>query len=207
MQKEEAEFNLAFIKQIMVDSRRSTIDNGKYYLLWGIVIGIASMANYLIVKNADELTKDINNFTGWIWANAILVGWVFSIVWGIRDGKKAKNKTMAGKIIGILWLGMGITGFILAMAGTISGSISPWSFCPLFAGLLGYGNFVSGTIHDSWMMKVMAFGWWAGAVWMFFIRSVDVLAVYSIFLFLFSIIPGIILYFKWKKELVKITGV
>lgn len=190
-----AQDELAYIKKVMQDSRQSIIDNGKYYLLWGIVIGIASMANYLIVKNSLGIS------TGWVWANAIFAGWGFSIFWGWRDSKKEKSETLAGKLLASVWIGMGITGFVLAMAGSISGAIAYGAFCPLFAGLLGYGNFMAGTIQRSWMMKIMGFGWWAGAVWMFFIKSIEVLAVYSIFLFLFSILPGIILYFKWKKDL------
>jgi hypothetical protein len=195
-----AQDELAYIKKVMQDSRQSIIDNGKYYLLWGILIGIASMVNYVVVKYTIPLS------TGWVWANAVFAGWGFSIYWGWRDSKKQKSETLAGKLLGSVWIGMGITGFVLSIAGSISGTISYWSFCPLFAGLLGYGNFMAGTIHNSRMMMIMGFGWWAGAVWMFFIKSIEVLAVYSIFLLLFSILPGIILYSRWKKDLGKQTA-
>lgn len=189
------ESEILFIKKIMNESRKSALDNGKYYILWGVVISIACFANYFIIK----LGFDFNS--NYFWAVCILAGWVTSIYWGYKDSKKAKTYSAANKTISALWASLGISMLVIVVAGKVSGAISYASISPLIAAVLGVGYFTSGVMYSDKMLKIMAFCWWGASAAMFNIKGVEVLLANGIFLLVFQVIPGLILFSKWRKEL------
>lgn len=196
MSTEQLESEIRFIKKVMDDSRRATLDNGKYYILWGMVIGIASIGTYIGVKNNWE-----ENFINWVWMNSIVIGWILSIIFGIRDRKKERHKTFAGKMIAHTWIGAGITMALLAFVGITTKVIPYDAICPLVAAMLGGANYVSSRVQRSGLILSVAFGWWAGSIVLFLMNGIEIMLVNGVMLILFSLIPGFILYFKWKKEL------
>jgi hypothetical protein len=56
------ESEILFIKKIMNESRKSALDNGKYYILWGVLISVACFANYF--NNKMSLDFNPNYFWG-----------------------------------------------------------------------------------------------------------------------------------------------
>lgn len=196
MSTNHVESEISFIKKVIEDSRRATFDNGKYYILWGIIIGIASILTYFgSVKNLPE------NFINWVWMNCIIIGWAFTIIWGIKDRKKIKHITFAGKMISHTWIGAGITMAVIAFVGITTKVIPYDAICPIIAAVLGGANYISSRIQRSGFILAVAFGWWAGATLLFFMTGINVILVFGILLSLFSVIPGIILYYRWKNEL------
>lgn len=196
MTTHQLESEISFIKKVMEDSRRATLDNGKYYILWGVIVGIASILTYIGVKQKIE-----GNFINWVWMNCIITGWVFSIIFGIKDRKKERNKTFAGRMIMHTWIGAGFTMAVIAFVG-IPAKVIPYdAICPVIAAIAGGANYISSRVQKSPFILVVAFGWWIGAGIMFFMKGIDIILFYGILLSLFSIIPGFVLYFRWKKEL------
>jgi len=189
------ESEILFIKKIMNESRKSALDNGKYYILWGVLISVACFANYF----NNKMSLDFN--PNYFWGVCILTGWVFSIIWGYKDSKKAKTYSAANKTISALWASLGIAMLVIVVAGKVSGSISYASISPLIAAVLGVGYFTSGVMYSDKMLKLMAFCWWGASVVMFNISGVEVLLANGIFLLAFQVIPGLILFSKWKKDL------
>lgn len=197
MATQQFETEITFIKKVMEDSRRAALDNGKYYILWGVVVGIASIGTYIGVRqNWGE------NFINWLWMNFIVIGWVFSIIFGIRDRKKEKHKTFAGRMITHTWVGAGITMAVIAFVG-IPAKVIPYdAICPIIAAIAGGANYISSRVQRSGFILMVAFGWWIGAAVLFFMDGIEIMLLYGIMLSLFSIIPGFVLYFRWKKDLV-----
>jgi len=72
---------------------------------------------------------------------------------------------------------------------------------PLMASILGIANFVSGVIYDHRWAKSLAYGWWAGAAAMFIFPGLHSLLVFSVLMLVLQIMPGIVFYRIWKKEL------
>src|SRR5690606_30301960 len=196
MTNHTAESELLYIKKIIDDSRQATLDNGKYYILWGVVVGIASILTYYGVKNKLE-----GNFINWVWMNCIITGWIFSFIFMFRDRKKERSKTFAGKMIGHTWLGAGITMAVIAFVG-IPAKVIPYdAICPVIAAVAGGANYISSRLQKSGFILVVAIGWWVGSGILFYLNGIDVILAYGIMLSLFSIVPGIVLYYRWKKEL------
>lgn len=189
------ESEILFIKKIMNESRKSALDNGKYYILWGVLISVACFANYF----NNKLSLDFN--PNYFWGVCILTGWIFSIIWGYEDSKKAKTYSAGNKTVSALWASLGIAMLVIVVAGKVSGSISYASISPLIAAVLGVGYFTSGVMYSDKMLKLMAFCWWGASIVMFNISGVEVLLANGIFLLAFQVIPGLILFSKWKKEL------
>lgn len=189
------ESEILFIKKVMNNSRKAALDNGKYYILWGIIVSLASLMTYANYK------LDFGFNSNYFWGACFLIGWVFSIYWGINDRKKSRTHSTGNKTIAALWGSLGIAMIVIAIGGKLSGAINYTAISPLIAGILGVGYFTSGTMYSDNMLKVMAFCWWGASIVMFNITGVEVLLANGIFLLAFQVIPGLILFSKWKKEL------
>ena len=72
----------------------------------------------------------------------ISLGIAFSIYHGIKEGKTQKAKTYVGDSMKYLWMGMGISFFVLSMILSKIGWGS--AVFPFFIMLYGLGTFVSG---------------------------------------------------------------
>ena len=196
MSTHQLESEISFIKKVIDDSRQATLDNGKYYILWGVIVGIASILTYIGVKNNVD-----GNFINWVWMNCIVIGWVLSFIFMYKDRKKERTKTFAGKMIGHTWLAAGITMAVIAFVG-IPAKVIPYdAICPVIAAVAGGANYISSRIQNSGFILSVAIGWWIGSGILFFLDGIDVILAYGIMLSLFSIIPGLVLYYRWKKEL------
>ncbi|MBX7044625.1 MAG: hypothetical protein K1X86_02210 [Ignavibacteria bacterium] len=189
------ESEILFIKKIMQDSRRSALDSGKYYILWGVLIGFACLVNYFLYKSGSEISPN------YFWLSFIVTGWIVSIYWGYKDSRKRKNTSLGKKVISAVWTACGISAIVITIAGQVSDSISGASICALITTIFGVGYFVAGAVYSDKMLVTLSFAWWAAASWMFFIKGIEVLLVYGLFLLLFQVIPGFVLNNKWKKEL------
>ena len=91
---------------------------------------------------------------------------------------------------------MTLFGFIAPLSGAVNGVF----ISPMISVVLGIAYFVSGFLYDSKWISFLSFGWWGGAIIMFFYPGMQVFLVMSLMLILLQIVPGIILYIKFRKE-------
>jgi len=194
------ESDILFIKKIMQDSKKSALDSGKYYVLWGVLIGFACITNYFLFKFDADVSPN------YFWFSYIGIGWAFSIYWGYKDSRKRKSTSLGKKVIAAVWTACGISAMVISIIGQASGSISGASICALITAIFGVGYFVAAAVYSDKMLLILSFVWWAAASWMFFIKGIEVLLVYGIFLLLFQVVPGFVLNYKWKKDLALNTG-
>ncbi len=194
MEKQQAELEINMIKKIMEDSRKIVVDDGIGYIVWGVLILIGMISSYFAV-----LTKQYN-YTIWIWVILICGGWAYSIISHfLRDSKK-KASTFTGKILGGLWISTGISMTLIGFAGPLSHSIGGYTVTPLISIMLGIAYFVSGIIYGQGWIRNLALGWWAGAVVMFFWPGIHTFLIFAAMMAFLQVVPGIILYLKFKKE-------
>lgn len=194
--KTKAEEEIAVIKTIMEDSRKSVVENGWHYIYWGSIVTAAIIVNYLMVVYKVSM-----------YAQGML--WFFSmpsaaIIEGIIERKKEKNtktKTFAGKLINSLWTGAGVCMFILGFAGSISGVYSANLIFPLISIVLGSAYLISGVIQQiKWLSAISVF-WWVGAVVLLLFPGMHSMLIFAGMLVCFQIVPGVLLYVKAKKDL------
>jgi len=129
------EQSLQLIRSMISKTRQDMSDNSIYFLVWGWITFIACTGQFVLkhILNYEQ------HYQVW-WL--IIVGIVFSIVRGIREGKTQKVKTYVGESVKYLWMGMGISYFVLSMILTKIGWNS--AVFPFFIMLYGLGTFISG---------------------------------------------------------------
>jgi len=195
MDTKQAESELALIKQMMADSRRVVADNGWHYIFWGVVVTAALIANYIMVLQHISM-----NYAGLMWFITMISA---SIIDRIADKKyagKRRVSTFAGKLLSSLWSASGISMFMLGFVGTITGAYNAIYICSLISVVLGVAYYTSGAIQQIKWLQWLSLGWWAGAVYTFVFPSVHTLLIFAVMMVCFQVVPGIILYKKWKES-------
>lgn len=186
---------LAFLRKIITDSRRSVVDNGMTFIVWGVLVTIGVGAIYV------ELLSNSWKWSGWVWLVCIAGGIAYSIYHGAREVKQPV-RPFVDKLLGRLWSALGISMAIVAVAGGYSRQISPMAISPLIASFLAVSYYVSGIIYDLKWFRNLAYGWWAGAIVLFAWDSVHTLGLYCLLMIALQIIPGLMLYKRWKEQAV-----
>lgn len=194
MTKIDVQQELAFIKKVMNDSRKILIDDGKGFIFWGILVTIGLLVTYLSISGKWPVSL------GWFWPALVGIGWIYTIVAEIRRERKSKTSTFAGKVLGGLWLAVGISATILGFMGSLSGAYHGVFISPLISVVLGIGYLLSGILYGKSWLSLLSIGWWLGAITMFFMQNLEVILVMIGMMIFLQIIPGIILFYEFKSE-------
>jgi hypothetical protein len=195
MSESNIQQELVFIKKVMEDSRRLTINYGKYFIAPGVFITLGILLDYAAFKF---------KFLGiipWIWIGVISFLWSYTFWNRWKDRKQRRVTTLASKFISSIWTGCSTAIFILISAGNISGALKAWSIQPVIALFLGVGFFVSGAVFNYLWLRLIAIGWWAGAVVLFLWPGDYAPLVLGLMMLLFYLLPSLILYYHWRREM------
>ncbi len=183
---------LAFIKNIIKESRKSFVLSGKPYIFWGILIVVGLMLEF--IKDVDLVDL---KYTYFVWLSLIAIGWLYTYF----ESRKHKIKTtsITSKILGGVWLACGISMTIFGFIGTISGAIRGVYVSPVLSLVLAIAYFLTGIVYDYKWVRNISIGWWSGAIVMFFFPGRFTTLIMAFMMIAFQIIPGIILLNKVKK--------
>lgn len=132
-----AEQSLQVIHSMISKTKQDMSDNSIYFLVWGWITFIACTAQF-VLKHIYNYEK---HYLVWL---LIIVGVVFSVYNSIKEEKIRKVRTYISDSLKYLWIGMGISYFVLSMILSKAG----WetTVFPFFIMLYGLGTFVSGSI-------------------------------------------------------------
>jgi hypothetical protein len=194
MKENEAVEELAFIKNIINESRKSFALSGKPYIFWGILIVIG-----LLLESFREIFSWEFYYMYFVWIVLIAVGWGYAYVEAKKNKQTRSTKTLGSKLLGSVWLACGISMTIFGFLGTISGAIKGIYVSPTLSLVLAIAYYVTGVIYDYKWLRNVSFGWWFGAVFLFFFPSQYTNLIMAFMMIGLQIIPGIILLNKVKK--------
>lgn len=192
--------DIDFIKKIIQDSKRVVVDNGIPYIVWGLIIIVGLLSTYIEIVTSVEF-----NFM-YLWIILITGGWAFSTIEAIKSRKRKRVVTFSGRVLGKTWFAVGISLSILGLVGVNSGAIQGQHFSPISAVLMGIAFFLSGTVTDKNWVKIVSYIWWGVSICMFFIDGLTNLLVLALLMFFFQVLPGIIIYVKYNKEMQLVNG-
>ena len=194
MDESTAQDELAFIKKVMTDSRRIIIDDGKIYLIWGILVIIGVLLEHLMYAYTS-----LDGSLG-IWITVISLCW-FGTIWVIWKRRTwPREYTFAGKILSSLWVACFVAMTILGFIGFASGGVRASHIGAVLATVIGIGFFVNGTISDYRWFHYISFGWWGGSIFIFFTHWKYRQPTLALLMLFFMVIPGIWLNFRWRKQ-------
>lgn len=186
MTSTDAREDLAYIRRLMEDTRQATYVSGGYFIVWGVVIGAGLIATWMRIAG--------------IWMVMPFISWTVCIALGgvgtfflVRQELREPVEAPAGKLIGMVWMSMGITMMIIFFIGVGSGHLNGAHMSALSSALVGGAVFMTGTLAGMNWLRNLSVGWWAGAAIMFAWPGLYVLALMGGMLIGLYVIPGIVL--------------
>jgi hypothetical protein len=127
--------SLLLIRSMINKTKQGMSDNSIYFLIWGWITFIACTGQF-VLKHIYNYEK---HYRVWL---LVIIGMIFSIYQSTKARKKQKVKTYISDSMRYLWMGMGISYFVLSMILSKIGWDSP--VFPFFILLYGLGTFISG---------------------------------------------------------------
>ena len=129
------EQSLQLIHSMISKTKQNMSDKAVYFLVWGWLTFIACTVQF-VLKHIYNYEK---HYLVWL---LVIVGVVFSVYYSVREEKTRKVRTYVSDSLKYLWIGMGISYFVLSMILSKAG----WetTVFPFFIMLYGLGTFVSG---------------------------------------------------------------
>jgi hypothetical protein len=111
---------IALVRTLAEEGRHAPLVNGALYAIWGGVIAIASLLEYLRALGAAPESGVLGFLMRYMWLIAIAGGWVLSFAMGGRADRKPGASTMGNRTANAVWLGVGIFVTLLWIANALS---------------------------------------------------------------------------------------
>ena len=182
--------SLKVIQSMLEKTREDFSRDDIYFLVWGWITFIACIGQF-VLKNLMNYPKHYQVW--WI----IVIGMAFTIYYSIKKKKTSRVKTYISESMKWLWIGMGISYWVLSMILSKTG----WgnTVFPFFILLYGLGTFVSGCFIQFRPLVIGGICAWAIAVGSVFLDyDYQILAAAAAILFSY-IIPAYMLRSKIKS--------
>ena len=177
------EESLALIQSMINTARNKVAEDGFQFLLWGVLVIIASLANYLLVVSG------FAGKAGLVWLIMPIVGWPISYIYEKRKAKTAQVETLADKSAGYVWIAYGITMFFVIFYA-IYIKASPIPFILL---LTGMATFTTGLTLKFRPLVLGGVIFWLTAIVTFFTDPAIHLLLNAVAIALGYIVPGMLL--------------
>lgn len=129
--------SLKVIQSMLEKSKQDMRGNDVYFLMWGWLTFIACTAQFLL----KHVFSYPHHYAVWL---LTILGVILSILISVKQRKEKKVRTYIDESMSFLWIGMGISFFVLTAIFTKLG----WGYpvFPFFIMLYGLGTFVSGCL-------------------------------------------------------------
>lgn len=189
--------DLQFVKNMIENNRRQLIDNGINYLTTAVFVSIGVIISYILGSNGQTAALP------YVWIPLIALLITVNFILQKKAEKKTTKKTFIGKVFSALWLACGIPILIITLIHFITGLISLQALFISVSAILGIGYYLTGVINDLKFMMYLSFIWWAGTtvamLWSFIGEEYQLALLFSVLVVVQQIIPGVIIFAKWRK--------
>ena len=140
--------------QATMDETRSAMyvaGTATILLLWGVIVSLGYLAEYLI----DTLAADIREDAPWVsaplWAVLVTAGMASSAIIGRRAGRKqaaGHAARSAGIRVFLFWLAVAVAAFVIpAAAGLWNADEDPTNVARVAIGIVALGHVLFGIMH------------------------------------------------------------
>jgi uncharacterized membrane protein len=197
MQEEKfsPEQSLQVIQSMIEKAKDQFSENGHLYLLWGWVVLICSIAEFVLLK----VVHYEKHYLVWM---ACWLAVIYQFIYLRKKHRTQKVKTYADTIIGFVWLTffilMILTGFLLSQG---SNTESYKFISPAFLALYGMPTFLSGILLRFRPLVTGGIGCWLLSVLAPFINYDYQLLLLAVAMIIAWIIPEYILQKRYKQQM------
>ena len=184
------EQSLELITQVITQAKNKFEENGFIYVFWGALIAIASISQFVLLKNG---AYDIN----WYPYLLMPIGAIYTSIYFAKKKKKKNTQNLIGKIVSALWIVLSVNMMIL---GFLFANNLKENLIPIILILLSSGIVVSGTSLKSKLLLFSGIFIGLSAVIGFYLDRIYQPLLMGIVSLIAILIPGIILMVQHKKE-------
>lgn len=196
----DARNELAYIRELMLDTRRAASQSGGYFIVWGLAVGLALFATWLQLQGLMPYSPMIT------WSACFVAG-ILGNLYFMRQDAREPVQMPAGRLIAMVWLALGVTQLIFFYAGLGAGALPGEPLPAIFSSLIGSGLFLNGVLAGLPWLRNTAIGWWLGSLVMFIWPGDHVLLIMGALLVVFYVLPGIVLVRMKREQQVAATEV
>ena len=175
------EESLSMISDMISLAKKSIVDKGFHYLLWGWLVFAASIADFIMLQMGIA-----QHYYGWFFMP--LIGMPFAFWYNNKH--YSKSRSHLGTIITYLWLGFLVSGVLVFIMGMTK---NPENILQNFLLILGFALFVSGSIIRFRPVYLGGVVYWLAALACVFAPYHYQLLINALAALLGSIIPGYLL--------------
>jgi hypothetical protein len=177
--------SLALIQSMIHKTRNNLSENQFYFLLWGWVTFFCIVGQFAL----KVWLQYPRHYLVWL---ATIPTFIITIIYGKKHDRKQGVKTYVGESMSQLWMGIGISFFVLSIIITKlpGGWLYGWPFFILFYGL---GTFISGKFLQFRPLIIGGLFNWVLAVVCMFIAYDYQLLLAAVAVLTSYIIPGYLL--------------
>ncbi len=191
---DEAKENLALIRRMMDESKNIVIDNGIYRIFWSVFVLLGSGLTYLL-----RYLKSYS-LINWVWLALLVPFYIWTVLY---HNKRRETVTFSMRVYRSVNLGLGAVIGVPFFALLISGKFDIPVFLSFVCAVMGSAKFISGYIIKIKWIAVISVGWFAFSFLFPLITADFALLTLSIAFTLLELIPGLFIYFRWKRNEVK----
>ena len=153
------EADLALIRRVMDDATRTASMDGRYLVLWGLVLTVAqggTFGSYWLYGAA------AGHWAGYLWWGTFSIGIVGSILLGFSHRHATVN--LAVRLYRQAWSGLFLTMCIVAATAAFGRVIQFLDFMVFGPVITGLAFFVSSAVTAFGWLRWLALAWWAVAI-------------------------------------------
>lgn len=194
MTEQDARQDIQTIKAMLEKTKRATAESGTLFIVWGVLITLALVGNYVLAYYKKYEWEWLN------WTAIAVIGWVFSVVYGIRRERKEPVKTYVQVAARHLYFACGALFLLVGLAFPRIGIYSYEAIPPLTSAVTGVLFFVMSGLFEWPFLKWAGLIWWAGAVGMSFVPGNGRTLVYAGLFIVAFLVPSFILRARFRKE-------
>jgi hypothetical protein len=189
------EKSLQAIHSMIETAKDHLSENGHLYLLWGWVVLICSLTEFILIQLG---------FTnhGAVWFLTWLA-LIYQFIYLRKQHGKEKVRTYAGSMIGFVWLAFLILMVLMTFLLLHGNEKANYQlFYPVFLALYGMPTFLSGALLKFRPLIAGGIGCWLLSVLSVYILPEYQLLLISTAMIIAWIVPGYLLRAKYKKQLI-----
>ena len=192
------EQDLQYIKGVLENNRRHLIDNGIFYILWGVMTVLGTIISYFLID------LDLIDILPWFWLGFILIFFAIQMILDRKTESTEHVRSFGWKIFTAVWRSVGVTCIIFSVLYFTTDVIPVPVFLAVICGIFGIAYYLSGIINDIKFLNRLSYVWWASTIIYIFWEKLFGLYYTAMFfagLILFlQVIPGILIHKKWKRN-------
>lgn len=186
---------LRLIADMIHKTRQRVVDSGAYFLLWGLLVAAAGLADYLLLQSARASLHAVP------WAIAAALGGLTSVGMRFRDERRRPYTSFSDLAYNSVWVACGVAFLVMFVLIALPDTgISEWTMYPLVALLAGIATFASGGIMEWWTLRLGGLVWWTAAILMAFVPELYRPLIFAVAAFPGYVLPGLLLKRQFRLE-------